>query len=222
MPDIWQELIKITPAILWIVLAAIALFAFRGIIRTSLLPRMTKFKAFGVETNFVKDILEKEAAKNLPVGDTRSRMALVSRSERLAELVAGAAILLVNDVPQEMDTVISIFKSLKMTVTTATSSHTAIDLLKANQYDVVISDMTRDGGADEGARFLAQAVEKGLARPTIFTVANFQPEKGTPPYAFGITNRIDELVHLVFDVLERRHVYDLRGVHGPEVGKRIF
>jgi hypothetical protein len=30
--------------------------------------------------------------------------------------------------------------------------------------------------------------------------------RGTPPGAFGITNRPDELIHLVLDVLERERV----------------
>jgi CheY-like chemotaxis protein len=206
MPTIWQELIKIIPTILWVGLAAIALLYLRETIQTSLLPRMTKFKAFGIEANFIKEVLDAHAAKTKAPGDAGSRMALVSRSERLADLAAGASLLVVNDAPREMEAAISIFKSLQMAVTTATNSSTAMELLKSNQFDVVISDMQRDGVVDEGIRFLTQAAERGLARPTIFTVANYRPDKGTPPYAFGITNRVDELVHLVFDILERKPV----------------
>jgi hypothetical protein len=45
--------------------------------------------------------------------------------------------------------------------------------------------------------------QKGLHKPTVFTVGQYDPDRGTPPYAFGITNQIDELLNLLFDVLER-------------------
>ena len=40
----------------------------------------------------------------------------------------------------------------------------------------------------------------------IFYVGSLDKEKGTPPGAFGITNRPDELTHCVLDVLERVRV----------------
>ena len=54
-----------------------------------------------------------------------------------------------------------------------------------------------------GMRFLDSIRRNGLLRPTIFTAGNYEPERGTPPYAFGITNRVDELLNLLFDALER-------------------
>ena len=54
-------------------------------------------------------------------------------------------------------------------------------------------------------RFLSRSIELGVNRPTIFTVGNYDPSRGTPPYAFAITNRIDDLINYVFDALERTH-----------------
>lgn len=39
--------------------------------------------------------------------------------------------------------------------------------------------------------------------PVVFYVGEVDPKKGTPVYAFGLTNRPDELVHLILDILER-------------------
>ena len=39
--------------------------------------------------------------------------------------------------------------------------------------------------------------------PVIFYVGVFEPERGVPGQAFGITNRPDELLHLTLDALER-------------------
>ena len=43
-----------------------------------------------------------------------------------------------------------------------------------------------------------------IHRPTILMVGQHKPERGVPPYAVGVTNRVDELLNLIFDVVERR------------------
>jgi len=40
--------------------------------------------------------------------------------------------------------------------------------------------------------------------PVVFYVGAFNRTEGIPPGAFAITNRPDELLHSVFDILERR------------------
>jgi hypothetical protein len=42
--------------------------------------------------------------------------------------------------------------------------------------------------------------------PVIFYAARFKQEWGTPSYAVGVTNRVDRLLQLVLDALERRKV----------------
>ena len=63
--------------------------------------------------------------------------------------------------------------------------------------------MRRANVPDEGLNFLQQMRDRGQYRPTIFTVAQLDPARGTPPYAFAITNRVDDLLNYTFDVLER-------------------
>lgn len=159
--------------------------------------------AFGVEAEFIKEVLDQQAAKDVAVGDAKSRSSVVRRSERIADLAAGTKILLVNDVSKEMDAVTSMLGRLGMLVTIATDSDAAIEQLKKSYFDAIIFDMRRHGVADEGTRFLQRSLREGVARPNIFTVGDYHPEKGTPAYAFGITNRVDELMHYVFDVVER-------------------
>jgi hypothetical protein len=64
--------------------------------------------------------------------------------------------------------------------------------------------MRREDVPDEGLRLLQKMREQGLYRPLIFTVGQYEPSRGTPPYAFGITNRIDEMFNLTFDILGRK------------------
>jgi len=63
--------------------------------------------------------------------------------------------------------------------------------------------MKRGTVEDEGVRFLKKMRERGILVPVIFTLGRFNPALGTPPFAFGINNRVDELLNLLFDVLER-------------------
>ena len=55
-----------------------------------------------------------------------------------------------------------------------------------------------------GIEFLQKLVANNMRLPMIFYVVKMHEERGTPPYAFGITNSPSELVHLVMDVIERK------------------
>ena len=63
--------------------------------------------------------------------------------------------------------------------------------------------MRRGDVPDEGLLLLRKAREEGFTQPIIFMVGKFEPDRGTPPYAFGITNLVDEKLNLLFDALER-------------------
>jgi Effector-associated domain 11 len=80
----------------------------------------------------------------------------------------------------------------------------AFDYLLNNPYDFIISDMKRGNDAQAGVTFLKKLVEKKRWIPTIFYITKFHASKGVPPYAFGITNRPNELLHLVMDLIERK------------------
>jgi CheY-like chemotaxis protein len=150
----------------------------------------------------VKQELERLPKKD-SVSTPEGRDQIARRAARIGNLIAGSLILLVNDVPEEMSHVVELLQQLKLRVDVVMSSDQAISQLSTQAYDVVISDMSRDGVDDEGIRFLTRMRSANLPCRTIFTVGRYQPERGTPPYAFGITNRVDELLNLVFDALER-------------------
>jgi DNA-binding NtrC family response regulator len=109
----------------------------------------------------------------------------------------------VNDNPGEMWHVINILSSLGLKVQVETSSEDALRTLSNHYYHVVISDMQRGTVEDEGITFLRKMRDKGILAPVIFTVGRFNPARGTPPFAFGITNKVDECLNLLFDALER-------------------
>jgi CheY-like chemotaxis protein len=150
----------------------------------------------------IKEVLDQIPEKGEMTSE-HGRDQVARRAARLQAVLKGARALLVNDVPSEMSGVICILTNLGVTVDVATTSDDALAELAGNQFDLVISDMMRNEVPDEGKRFLARMRTSNLHRPTIFTVGTLKPEMGTPAYAFGITNRVDELLNLVFDALER-------------------
>jgi len=131
------------------------------------------------------------------------RYQVARRTARIKELITRSRVLVVNDVPSEMAHVLAVLEQLGMRVKVCTSSDDALNHLSREPHDVVISDMARGGINDEGIRFLARMRRQGFQQPVVFTVGAYDPGRGTPPYAFGITNRVDELLNLVFDAIER-------------------
>jgi CheY-like chemotaxis protein len=150
----------------------------------------------------VKERLD-EASEAAPDGRERERTQVARRAERIASFIQGARILLVNDVPGEMSHVVSLLQSLELSVMTAISTEDAIVELHGSTFDVVISDMRRNGDDGAGLALLQSIRASRITTPVIFTVGRYQPERGVPGGAFGITNRVDELLNLVFDALER-------------------
>ncbi len=131
------------------------------------------------------------------------RSQVARRAARIERVIRGARLLLVNDIPEGMSHVIGILRDLGLDVQVETSSDDALRAASNGTYDVVISDMKRGAVEDEGIRFLNRMRERKILFPVIFTIGGFNPALGTPPFAFGITNRVDECLNLVFDALER-------------------
>ena len=166
--------------------------------------------AFKVASSFGRFLITKKIKKELDsipssdrVSTQQGRDQVSRRAVRLQTLIRGARVLLVNDVPSEMLQVIAILRELGVDVDVVTTTEEALSRLREHAYDVIISDMRRGASVDEGMRFLTRIRQDRILRPTIFTVGQYQPDRGTPPYAFGITNRVDELLNLLFDAIER-------------------
>lgn len=150
----------------------------------------------------VRSALDASAVSH-PAGSSRSRSQVARRAERLTPIIDGAIVLLVNDAPDEMQHVVGTLRSLHVEVHIATTTEMALAMSEATEYDAVISDMRRGDDQEAGIELIAAMRKQGLHQPTILTPGRYQPELGTPAFAFGITNRTDELLNLLFDTLER-------------------
>lgn len=210
MPINWTELIKLIPSLLWFILIAILFIKFYRPIRYDLLPKLTGIKAMGVELSFITksidaalDLAEKNRNWKVDVPSSAKDNVLKRAKEHL-KIFENAKILWVDDNPDNNTNELRMFTQLKMTVEFATSTEEALEKLRTNRYELILSDMARGKEADAGIKFLNQFRTSDEITPMIFYIGTFKLEMGVPGGAFGITNRPDELLHLVLDALERK------------------
>jgi CheY-like chemotaxis protein len=204
-PEIIIEVIKILPSVLWFLFLVILVARLYKPFMEHLLPRISGLKAFGVEATFIRDEIEKaasQAEKEKLSADDKSRVE--RRLQRDIPLLQKMRILWVDDNPGYIAYESRILQATGAKIDIVTSSEQAVMAVNQNEYDLIISDIAREGISDEGIRFFKSIrQQKPYSSPVIFYAGNINWEKGTPPFAFGITNRLDNLLHYVMDVAER-------------------
>jgi CheY-like chemotaxis protein len=207
-PEVTIELVKLIPSILWVFLVAILIAVFYRPIRRELLPKMQGIHAFGIEVTFLQGELDKAIAKQGNEVSQGERSQVLRRAQRVVQSIQGAQILWVDDNPDNNIYERGILRSLGLFVDLARTTNEALSMISQTNYAAVISDMNRNGVADEGLKFLTEMRVRNikLYHWTIFYAAGFDPSKGVPPHAFGMTNRPDYLLHLVLDILERKYI----------------
>lgn len=209
-------IIEALPRLFWAIVALVALLHLLPLARERLLPRMTHLRAAGIEVQFAIETAMGNAVqvarkhKNWDVKvDPAAAHRAAMRAERAREILAGARLLWVDDVPDFYRNERRMFEKLDVVIDAAVTTEQALGVLTAGAeaYDVVVTDMARteQGVANPraGLDLLAALAEAGRPEPVIVYLGDFDPKLGTPVGAFGITNRPDELLHLVLDVLER-------------------
>lgn len=121
-----------------------------------------------------------------------------------------ARILWIDDRPEGIASVVETIRHLGAHITVVESTEEAVEFLASQEVvaasgiQVVVSDIARAGRADEGTRAISRLREVAPHTEIIFYIADLDTERGIPDGARGITNRTDELLHLIMDVLEGR------------------
>jgi len=127
------------------------------------------------------------------------------RARVVRPLLRGARILWVDDNPASTLYERTVLASLGVSTDVALSTQEALYMVDRLTYDLILSDMKRAGNPTAGVEMLNVLTGGSSAAPVVYYVGQFDRRQGTPLGAFAITNRPDELLHYVFDVLERRH-----------------
>jgi hypothetical protein len=212
------EFVKILPALLWVGLAFLALYLFYG--PAAKLIESHEVAEVGVGIVNIK-LVEHDIAKldprlvgGLPPGE--AFRPVNDRFMRIAKKIVGATILWVDDKHPTQNLVERrTMSAYGLRIDMARSTNEALQLLDLAKYDVIISNMRRDNdeqgkcyedgsNTSAGCDLLKKIALRPDHPPGIIYAGSYNPERGTPAYALGMTNRTDYLVQFVFDALERR------------------
>src|SRR5262249_4579102 len=126
------------------------------------------------------------------------------RARIVRPLLKGARTLWVDDYPSNNLYERTMLGSLGVAADVAVDTKEALYMVLNARYDLILSDMNRGSNDRAGIDLLDRIRACGLDIPLVFYVGKIDPNRRTPAGAFAITNRPDELMHYIFDVLERR------------------
>ena len=123
-------------------------------------------------------------------------------------VLRGARILWIDDHPSWVASTAATFRHLGAYVTIVASTAEALRTLRSVEhgprFQVILSDIARGPNPREGTDAIPAIRAVAPDVPIIFNIAKYDERLGVPEGAFGITNRLDELFHLVVDALEGR------------------
>ena len=204
------ELLESVPPLLWFIFVLILFIIFYKKIRDELLPKLGSIEAAGVAFSFVENSIEaaiefgeKSDKWDVKVS-TKDKKAALNRAKHHLNTFRNTRILWADDHPENNRNERRMLRQLQADVGIATNSNEALEMMRCDFYDLVISDIARNDKDDlDGLQFLSELRKTDDDTPVIFYVGVVQAGKGVPEHAFGITNRPDELLHLTLDALER-------------------
>jgi len=122
-------------------------------------------------------------------------------------LVRGAHILWIDDHPNWVANIADTLRHLGATVTVVPGTREALDHLGRAEDEpprVILSDIARGTNPRAGTEAIPALRKAAPGVPIIFNIAQYDERLGKPEGAFGITNKLDELFHLILDALEGR------------------
>lgn len=125
------------------------------------------------------------------------------RASVVEPMLRGRRILWVDDDPPSTLYERMALSEIGVQIDQATSTEEALVVARTVRPSVVISDMKRYGNHRAGLEMLTALRRNGFDGPVIYYIGAVDEAKGTPPGSFGITNMPEDLLHVVFDALER-------------------
>jgi hypothetical protein len=195
----WSFVADLIHNLIWPLFAAVAIWWLYPRFVRDILPRLVKVNAFGVEAELMDKLADAITGKQLPLNFT-SQSHLANRLSAVQQVLEKAQILWVDGHPNNNTSETEILEQLGAAVTTVTTSGDALSQLDKKSYDLVLSNMSREGNPTEGQQFATGVT----TAPVIIYCSKDSNEYGVPARTFGLTNRPDELFHLILDALERR------------------
>ena len=215
----WLQVIDRLPSLL-LVLFVIALVSWNYRRLDAFLERVSGVKAFGfeMELGLNQDLARAAASfdgvritKTFKGGDQTvtvskdDRARVLKRAAASIAAIRGQKVLWLDDRPENNSDEIDLLQKLGIDVTCVTTDASALEVLRnaSPEFDIMLSDIDRAGSDRAGVDFLQTLRKENLGIPVIFYVSKLDIGRPNPATSFGITNRPDELLHLIIDAFER-------------------
>jgi len=199
------EIIGIIPSILWVFLVASLWLYFAPQIK-EILPKLKNFEGLGISLTFFEEQFTQVMQARAPeFPATQAAHQLTQRLHKDGERLRNKRILWNDNTPLGNNREIQILEALDASVITKSSTEEALEHLKASEkkYDLILSNMTQEGSTTAATDLAVGCKAANIDTPIIAYIMNLDESKGTPAGLFGITNRPDELFHLIIDALSR-------------------
>lgn len=210
--DFWLEIIKVIPAYLWVIgafsafLLAYDLYSRQLLLSAYAKQQQERLADLSQVERALDDVLT-VAARNphwhIEVS-AADKAQVLRRLQGNGEMLSGCRVLWLDDRPDTLVNEIRLLQYLGLDVITVTSVGEALGHLKQTSCELLVSDIARPEGQSNGIASLQTLHDHYPALPAIFYVGNFNVQDGVPAGAFGITNRPDELLHLILDIMGRK------------------
>lgn len=205
------ELIRLVPIVLLLALVALFFFRVRDPVIQRLLSRVSGVGAFGFRIDLLPEDVQRTveaAAKDRGPVARGVGSTLLERAQSHADLLARAQVLWVDDNQASTLNERRLLHQLGVYVEPVRSTAEAVAAIaradRWSPFDLVVSDMDRDGDSEAGESLIRAMEAAHVGTPVVIYLGNFDPSRGVPLGAYGITNRPDVLMELVMDVLERK------------------
>jgi CheY-like chemotaxis protein len=213
----FAHILAALPALLWAAIAGYVVWLLRGPIEGAI-GRITSVEAFSVKLAMLStqamtaaiDMARKHARWKIevPPGDAAAALA---RAGRERERLQGAEILWVDDCPSNNRNEMRMLTGLGASITVAATSDEAVAAQRmateqSQPFHLVLSDISRELPTHEptaGIAMLARLRQEGFGQPVIFYIGQRDRDRAAPAGAFGVTDRPDELLHMILDALAR-------------------
>ncbi|GAA4314812.1 hypothetical protein GCM10023086_36280 [Streptomyces venetus] len=204
MSDVlWSKLIGTVPAVLWVAFAATVYFTLRGTIVQRMVPRLTAVRALGVEVELAGELLDRAQDESTTTVTATARRTALGRLEHAADVLRGGKLLWVDDRPESNAPLVELFRTAGMHVDVTLSTEEATPLFRRRPYDIIVSDIDRDGDRQAGIKMLRLLEQYKIDVPVLIYTGRFDPERGVDRRIFAATTVPVELVHYVIDLMER-------------------
>jgi CheY-like chemotaxis protein len=204
-------------ALFWVLLALYAVWLLRQPLTTAL-GRLANVEAFGVKfalsggtaLDAAVELAQKHSDWPIEVPAV-DRKAALDRANAQRAVFEGAEILWVDDRPSNNRNEARMLRSFGALITFAATTDEALRALgtgteQHQPFDIILSDIGRELPQPDPTACLSMLPrlrDLGFHQPVIFYIGHLKPGAGVPEGAFGLTNRPDQLLHLVIDALSR-------------------